>query len=470
MINLSKKLYQQSNLKKIIHYFIVIVSIFVFSSCFPGGWSPDSKVTYLKSIVNEVQLYKPIIANLFLILLNYIFQSFNFFIHFHIQIILYIIAIFKISKLFSYNKSLLILIFFLSFPPFLGTILTFWTISTSLPFLLFAIYFLLLKIYKKKENNLMFYFNLIIFSFFRWENVIISGLLLFLYFLKQKNFMPKFFEKKKIFIKFIFAFLITLIFFKFNIFIHQELNEKNFLTVQNKQDKQNLFVSPRLLLHLSGKLEKDLIPSKFLKRNISELSEEKRIQKYKDYYNNYRIHKIRKFFKSNILLTKEFNIFYLNIKKQYSKEINFIIRRLQFSNFSNKAKVLYPSISYLNEGIFKNSKFKDNNKFELVENMYVKKKVNKYLKSYKKSIFNYISIYYFCSFFIFVFFFIQSLKITNDSFLKYKYFILSLLSSCVFLQVNIFLLFLSVHVIEFRLLITGLICLFSSLLLIQKKN
>lgn len=444
----------------ILKYLVLGILVYVYIVCFPGGWSPDSNSTYLNSIANKAQPNRPLLSNIIFIFLNYISKSYSFVIHYNFQVFLYLFAVFKLSSFLSPIRSLVFLIVFSIFPPFLGVILTFWSMSISTPFLIFAIYFLFLKIENKTESHFLFYINLFLFSAFRWENSLVGGILLFLYIIKPKYFKKHYFSKKKIFLKLILSLFITIIFFSINLFSYQKIHKINYLT---NEANNNIFVAPIFLLHLSGKLEQDLIPKRFLTSKIANLNKEERIKEYIKYYDHYQIFKKRKFFKINQLRSDEFSDYYKNIEQKYFQEFNQIRNRLKLSNFTRKATTLYPMMINLKDnGYFKKPAYSHNYKFILLENKSVKKVINKFLRMYKTSYLNYITLYYLLSLVISTFCFFKSIIIINQKNLKYNYFILSLLSSTFFIQVNFYLLS-GIMVIEFRYLISSLACLLFSI-------
>jgi hypothetical protein len=432
---------------------LVFFLILIYFSCFPGGWSPDSISSYLFASSDRYNPNKPLLLKLIFQQIIFFFNSFDYYIYFHFQTILYILGIYKLSTLLKKNiVSHFFLIFFIFFPPFLGIALAFWGMSIALPFLIFSLYYLMLKIFYYKKNNFLFLINLIIFIFLRWENIIIGGILIFLYFSSAKEF-ENILKNKKIFLKkFILSSLTIIFIFFLNIYSHNLLTKKNYLIDNEK--RKNTFLKPVYLLHLGGKLEQDLIPKKFLTDKIANLTIEKRIDKYKKYYRGYKTKRKRKFFKKNMLNTSDFQNYYQLINKKHMSEFIQIKKRLQYANFTQRANTLYPMVV--------RKKFKDKRLLDMRYLSYgstnIKKYINRYLKIYKSSKLNFIMIYYLLSIISALIFLYKSFfsKIKENKLVYFSFFGLTIIP---FLTVNL-LLFFGLLLLEFRYITLSLICLF----------
>lgn len=448
---------------KIIIFLILISLYYIFISCFPGGWTNDSGSFYRLAVAGTIQSEKPPLINLIMIFLIDIFKSYNFFVFYNLQIILYLFSIYKLSTLLSFKKSIFLIIFISTFFPFMGIIMTIWTMSFSIPFLIFSLYFLFLKIEKKENNDFLFYITLLLFTLMRWENVVIGGILLFLYLIEEKYFQNQFFNKKKLIIKLLMSFLITILVFVFNIISNHYLSDKN-----SSEKLLYKFKNSTFLLHLGGKLEDDLIPRIFLSEKFSNLSSAERIKVYKNYYRKVKMYNKDYFFKKETFDSNlnDFKIFTDQVFTHHSEKIYLIEKRILLNSIINRNRSVYKWPQNLSlDGRFGYPLYKDFHKFLFIENKSVKKKIRNYLKMAYP--YNYIIIYFILSIILFIGFLLISLKIEDQASLKYKFFSLSLISGATFILV-ISLITKGLFVIEFRVIITSLFCLFISLFFIPK--
>lgn len=466
---LSSQYYKNlKNLKKVIIFLILIFLYYIFISCFPGGWSGDSSAFYRNALESKVQSVKPPLVSLIMIFLIAIFKSYNFFVFYNLQIILYLFSIYKLSTLLSFKKSIFLIIFFSTFFPFMGIIMTIWTISFSIPFLIFSLYFLFLKIEKKESNDFLFYTTLLLFALMRWENVVIGGILLFLYLIKEDCFQNQFFNKKKLMIKLLLSIFITTIVFVFNIISNHYLLGKKSL-ISSYEKKSYRYKHSTTLLHLSGKLEEDLIPKIFLSEKFSNLNSAERIKAYKEYYKKSETYKKKDFFKRETFTSNlnDFKIYIEQLFNHHSETIYLIEKRILLKSIINKNLTVYTRPQNLNNRNFGHPNYKDFKKFSFVENINVKKKIRKYLK--KATPYNHIIFYFILSIILSIGFFFKSLKIKDQVYLKYKFFSLSLISSATFI-LTISVTMMGALMIEFRIITLSVFCLFVSLFFIPKSK
>ncbi len=279
---------QNSNTIVVALAFVIIG--FTYAACVfslsPGGWTPDS-LWALRQVddSSHISSVKPVWYVLVWRLLTHIgFDSVSAMYHFQNVFYFFCAAIFSFSVYYRSRKSVLLLLFLLYFPPFLGINLSNWNNSLCLSLYCLSV---ALLIFWLRTNNVLpalaSLFTVILAAFLRWEACLLLWPVLMTIILTRFSGKAFFISKLAV------GAIITVVIMISVLNLNYNLNDR----ISNG-GRENLFVHhyAKTLVYMSARLNEDLIPSEYKSKKLDALGNDEIMDIYSNYFLKHKVYKL----------------------------------------------------------------------------------------------------------------------------------------------------------------------------------
>ena len=280
----------KQNINTIVVALVVILIGFIYAACVfsltPGGWSPDS-LWALRQVDNydHMSSVKPVWYVLVWRLFTRIGFN-NISAMYHFQNLFYFIcaAVFSFSVYSRSKRSVLLLLFLLYFPPFLGINLSNWNNSLCLSLYCLSV---ALLIFWVRTNSflpaLASLFTVTIAAFFRWEACLLLWPVL------MTIILTRFSGKSFLFSKIAVGAIITTIILISVLNLNYNLNDR----ISNG-GRESLFVHhyAKTLVYMSARLNEDLILPEYKSKTLYALGNKEIMGIYSNYFHKYKVYKL----------------------------------------------------------------------------------------------------------------------------------------------------------------------------------